>query len=82
MTDTLGRFGAELTMIVLGFALLVAATFIVVEVQKRTGREWPGWFAGIAAFLLLAILFGPAMGALNELSCEGSDDYEECIEGE
>lgn len=62
--------------------MLLGVLFFAYWIEQITERRWAAWIAGAVAFVLLALVFGPALEALQELSCRGVSDYEACIEGD
>lgn len=64
----------------------VGCVWIGCKVADRLHSKLLGWVAGILAFGLSALLFGPAINDLKERACGGkgvdADDFAACMEGE
>lgn len=61
-------------------AWLAGAASVGYKVWTLTGKVWLGWAVGIATAFLLGLLLFPSINALDELTCEGADDFEACME--
>lgn len=79
--DAVANLGAGILASVLTLALGAGCLWIGMRAGERTGKTWVGWLAGLAAFVVLGLLFYPSIDALKKKSCSGADDFEECMEG-
>lgn len=78
----IGSLGAALVSLTLMTAIAVAAAWLGMKVANRRRSSWQGWAVGLLAFLLIGLVFYPAIEALREVECRSSSDYRACIENE
>jgi cell division protein FtsW (lipid II flippase) len=74
-----GVFGAAIVEIVITLGSIVAAIFAANFAWKRTKKTWICLVAGILAFVLLILIFGPIYEAAEKIDCRGTNDYQGCM---
>lgn len=87
MIDWLASLGADLIRSATLFALLFAAIWCGTKAAEITARRHSdtaaniaGWIAGIAAFIALALTFGPTLDQLHRFACRDARDFELCMD--
>jgi len=76
----LGRVGATLALSVLSLMMFGAAVWAGAWTAERTGKDWQGWVAGIAALMLIFLLFGSTYGAVQRATCYHVEDFHACMD--
>jgi hypothetical protein len=78
----LGGFGASIVEIAIALGMFAGATAAGFYAAKRTNNNWIGWAVGIAAYVVLTLIFGPTYEAAKQIDCRHSDDYQSCMEND
>lgn len=80
--EWLGALGAGLTLLILEAGVFFGPIFIGAAIAERRKSTWQGWLGGFISLALLAAIFMPSIGALQESACKGTPDFQSCMEGE
>ena len=76
-----GSIGASILMIVLGIGMFGAVFVGGHWIAEKRQSRWQGAVAGVLALIVVVLLFGPSLAALEEQSCVSATDHEACMEG-
>lgn len=86
MIDWFGSFGAGLIRIAALMAILSISTLVSIKVVDRVANDASdnrklaiGCPVIIVVMVLLMILFGPALHALQEFECRHAEDFDFCM---
>ena len=78
----LGRMGGSLVSDLLALVMLLGTAAAGFFAERATKKRWVGWIVALILFVLFALMFGPALEALDRVRCHGVANYHECIDSD
>ena len=76
-----GSIGAGILMLALSIGMFGAVFVGGHWVAEKQQSKWQGVVAGVLALVVVVLLFGPSLAALEEQSCVSATDHDSCMEG-
>lgn len=67
MIERLGELGADVGVIIICLVALAAAIAAGYFISEKVKNKTAGWTVGIASFVALSVVFGPAIQALQQV---------------